>query len=192
VEPIRAFLAVDLGDETRAAAADVVRRLRGRAGAERVRFVRAENLHVTLRFLGDVDPGRTGEIAARVRAEISAIAPFELRLGALHAFPSERRARVVALALEPEAPLATLAAAAERGVVAAGLPPEARAFNGHLTLGRIQGGRFPDAVGLTPAPAPMTVREIVLYRSQLGPGGSQYTPLERMPLGGNPSPQTQP
>lgn len=189
MEPIRAFLAIDLSDEARAAAAELVRRLRGRAGSERVRWVRPENLHVTLRFLGDVDPARTREIAARVRGEVAGIAPFELRLGALHAFPSERRARVVALAVEPEAELAALAAAVERGAVAAGLPPEARAWNGHLTLGRIPDGRFPEAGGLAAAPAVTAVREVILFRSQLGPGGAKYTPLERVALGGSRSPQ---
>jgi 2'-5' RNA ligase len=192
VAPIRTFLAVELGDAMRAAAAEVARRLRGRAGAERVRFVRAENLHVTLVFLGDVEPPLAVEVAERARAEAAALAPFELRLGALHAFPTERRARVVALALEPEAPLEALAGAVARGAAAAGVALEERAFRPHLTLARLDGSRFPEAGGIAPKPAAMTVHEVVLFRSQLRPGGSQYTPLERIPLGGNQSPQSQP
>jgi 2'-5' RNA ligase len=187
VEPIRAFLAIDLSDEARAAAAELVRRLRGRAGSERVRWVRPENLHVTLRFLGDVDPARTREIAARVRGEVDGIAPFELRLGALHAFPSERRARVVALAVEPEPELAALAAAVERGVVAAGFEPERRPFNGHLTLGRVRGRRTPLLRGGCEAPS-FAVDAFVLFRSEATPAGSHYTPLERFALGGSASP----
>jgi 2'-5' RNA ligase len=191
VEPIRAFFAVELADATRAAAADVVRRLRGRAGAERVRFVRAENLHVTLCFLGEVDPALAHDAAARARTETTALAPFALALGALRAFPSPRRPRVVALELEPEAPLAALAAAVARGAAGAGLALEERAFRAHLTLGRIGDGRFPEAGGIDAAPAPMTVREAVLFQSRLGRDGSRYTPLERIALGGNQSPQTQ-
>jgi 2'-5' RNA ligase len=98
----------------------------------------------------------------------------------------------VILELTPEAPLAELAAATQRGAVAAGFPPEERRFRAHATLGRLRDGRYPDAAGLPPPPpSPGAVREVVLFQSQLGPGGSRYQPLERMPLGGQVSPHNQ-
>jgi 2'-5' RNA ligase len=150
-----------------------------------VRWVRPENLHVTLRFLGDIDPARVAPLAAHVRAQTEAIAPFALRLGVLAAFPPGRRPRVVVLELAPEAPLAALAAGVERGVVAAGCSPEARTFRGHLTLGRVrEGGAPPALAGLAVPPAVFDVTESVLFESELHPSGSRYTPLERVPLGG--------
>jgi len=183
---MRAFLAVELPDPARRAVVELVRRLRGRPGGEGVRWARPETLHVTLRFLGDdVAPEATGDLARRVGAEVAEIAPFELRLGPVRPFPSPRRPRVVALDVEPPEPLAGLAAAVERGVAAAGLPPEARPFRGHLTLGRLRGRRFPDASDLATPPTPIPVRGVVLFRSELGPDGARHTPLEQIPLGGD-------
>jgi 2'-5' RNA ligase len=184
-DAIRAFVAVDLDAEARRAAADWLSRLRAGPDAAAVRWVRAEALHVTLRFLGNVAAGRIQAIARAVGAEVARIAPFELALGPPKLFPSPRRPRVVALALEPEAPVAALAAAVERGVAAEGFEPEARRFRAHLTLGRIPGARAPALPAAADAPrVRLRVGEVVLFRSELSPSGSRYTPLERMPLGG--------
>jgi len=186
---IRAFIAVDLGDAARRAAAELSRALAGAPGGDTVRWVRPEALHVTLRFLGDVERSRTAEIAAGVAERLARVAPFRLELGGAGVFPSARQPRVVMLALAPEAPLAALADAVERGVTALGFEPEARAFRPHLTLGRVRGRRAPELSGAAPPPpSPFQVRETLLYQSQLGPGGSRYTPLERMPLGGRDHP----
>jgi 2'-5' RNA ligase len=159
--------------------------LRARPGGDAVRWVRPENLHVTLRFLGEIAPERQTPLAAQVRAQTAALAPFALRLGALASFPPARRPRVVVLELAPGEPLAALASAVERGVVAAGFAPEARAFRGHLTLGRVrEGGRPPSLAALAVPPVAFDVTESVLFASELHPSGSRYTPLERVPLGG--------
>jgi 2'-5' RNA ligase len=86
--------------------------------------------------------------------------------------------------LEPEAPLATLAEAVERGAVAAGFARETRRFHAHCTLGRARlRGRLPDVtVPVTVPDFTLDVTEAVLFRSDLGPGGARHTPLERMPL----------
>jgi 2'-5' RNA ligase len=190
---IRAFLAVDLDDAARVQALELAQRLRERPGGDHVRWVRSEALHVTLRFLGQMDPQRAGELAQRVAREVRTQEPFALRLGAPHPFPSPRRPRVVALEVEPREPLGALADAVERGVVAAGFEPEARAFRAHLTLGRMRGGRPPQMEDLDAPRAESPVRDVVLYRSHLGRGGSRHEPLERMPLGsagGDASPRT--
>jgi 2'-5' RNA ligase len=180
---LRAFFALDLDAGARTAAAELARRLREGAGGEAVRWVRPEALHVTLRFLGNVAPARVAPLAERVGAEVAAVAPFELELGEAQLFPTPRRPRVVALALTPEAPLAALAAAVERGVVAAGCAAEERSFRAHLTLGRVAPrGRPPATRGLR-AQVRWPVREVVLFRSELSPSGSKYTPLARLPLG---------
>jgi 2'-5' RNA ligase len=187
-ERVRCFFALELGPAARDAAGALLRALRRRDERGNVRWVRPEALHVTLRFLGEVETARLGALVQAVAAEAADVAPFDLSLGELAAFPSPRRPRVVALSLAPEAPLHAAAQAVERGVVAAGFPPEARGFRGHLTLGRTRGGRPPrlDDVAV-PAHDPFPVRETVLLRSQLGPGGSRYEPLERVPFGGGAS-----
>ena len=182
---LRAFFAIELDEPARLAAAQVAADLRARPGGDGVRWVRPENLHVTLRFLGEIAPERVATLAAHVRAESAALAPFTLRLGALASFPPGRRPRVVVLELAPDEPLAALASAVERGVVAAGCAPEPRAFRAHLTLGRVrERGTPPSLAGLAVPPALFDVTESVLFESELHPSGSRYTPLERVPLGG--------
>lgn len=182
---LRAFFAITLAPSARRAASALVRALREQSGSEQVRWVREENLHVTLRFLGNVEADAIGTLLARVGEQTAPLAPFELRLGAVHAFPSPRKPRVVALELLPEVPLHALAAAVERGVVAAGLPAEERTFRAHLTLGRVRPQKkFPDVTGPDTADAdPVHVTEVVLLESELHLRGARYTPLGSAPLG---------
>jgi 2'-5' RNA ligase len=184
-DAIRSFIAVDLDDGARRAAAEVARVLREAPGGRSVRWVRPESLHVTLRFLGNVEPDRVAPLARCVGEQVSPLAPFTVRLGASGLFPTPRRPRVVVLALEPEEPLEELAAAVERGVAALGFEPETRRFRAHLTLGRLRGGRGPATRGLAaPENTTLAVDEVVLFRSELHPTGARYTALERLALRG--------
>jgi 2'-5' RNA ligase len=184
---LRAFLAIEPGPEARRAAAVVAQRLA--ASLPGVRWVRPEGYHVTLRFLGRVEPAALPPLVAAARAALAGVAPFELHLGAVGLFPSPRRPRAVALVLAPEAPLVDLAARVEGAVRTAGFPAETRPFHAHLTLGRprLAAPRAPLEGGPLPA-ADFAVREVVLFRSELRPEGARYTPLERLPLGGCVSP----
>jgi 2'-5' RNA ligase len=180
---LRAFFAIELGEPARSQAAEVAAELRARPGGDAVRWVRPENLHVTLHFLGEIAQGQVEPLVAQVRAQTERVAPFALRLGALGSLPPSRRPRVLLLELEPAAPLAALARAVERGVVAAA--PEPRPFRGHLTLGRVrERGAPPSLAGVAVPPAVFDVTESVLFASQPHPSGSRYTPLGRVPLGG--------
>jgi 2'-5' RNA ligase len=181
---IRAFFAIELSDPARRAAAELAAALRARPGGDAVSWVRPEAMHVTLRFLGNIASAQVEPLLAQVRAQSRALTPFALRLGAPGCLPSARRPRVLLLELEPQAPLTALAAAVERGVVAAGCAPETRAFRGHLTLGRVkERGRPPSLDGLSAEPALFDVTESVLLASELHPSGSRYTPLGLVPLG---------
>ena len=188
---IRSFFGLELGDEARRRTAGWLEALRSRFGDEDVRWVREESLHVTLRFLGPTDPEHVPALVDAVAEASRDVAAFALTLGPAEVFPP-RRPRVVALGLEPVAPLAALAAVVERGVVAAGAPPEERPFRPHVTLGRVRRGRRLrlDAETLRAVTGSVTERrdawdvmETVLFRSDLTPTGAHYTPLARVPLG---------
>ncbi len=151
---------------------------------------------MTLHFLGNIGAERVEPVLHHVGREAAGLAPFRLDLGAVRPFPTPRRPRVVVLGLAPEAPVVGLAAAVERGVVAAGFAPEERRFRPHLTLGRLRDDHFPAVTDLAPvrpeggdAPVTTDVNEVVLFRSEPARGGSHYTPLGRMPLGGTNSSQ---
>ena len=182
---LRLFWALEIGAAARARAADVAAALRGQPGGSSVRWVREESLHVTLRFLGATDPARVADLEREVGAATRGIAPFRASLAGAVLFPSPRRPRVVALALEPEAELGELAARVERGTVAAGFAAEPRAFRAHLTLGRARDSRrvrLAVTASVTAHGDVWDVTETVLFRSDLAPGGARYTPLARVPF----------
>ncbi|MCG8589487.1 MAG: RNA 2',3'-cyclic phosphodiesterase [Proteobacteria bacterium] len=186
-DSVRAFFAVDLADDARAAAAAAVSRLRGREAFAGIRWTDPEAYHVTVRFLGDVERGRLGPLRQAVSAHVKDVAAFELELGSLSPFPPNRRPHVVALEVAPEAPLRELADAVQSGIEAAGQTCDARPLRPHVTLGRVRrGAKAPRrrAFAGLPAPAaePFAVEEVVLYQSRLDPRGARYTPLERVAL----------
>lgn len=181
---LRLFWALEIGAAARARAAGVAAALREQPGGRDVRWVREESLHVTLRFLGATDPARVADLEREVDLATRGIAPFSASLAGALLFPSARRPRVVALALEPAVELGALAERVERGTVAAGFPVEPRAFRPHLTLGRARDSRVRLAVtaSVTAHGDAWDVTETVLFRSDLAPGGARYTALARVPL----------
>jgi 2'-5' RNA ligase len=158
---------------------------RVRAPGDGVSWVREGNVHYTLRFLGDLGPGRVAAARRASSAAVRGMAPFELALGATGAFPNERRPRVLWLGATRGGEALTLLA---RSVAVAlereGFPGEDKPFVPHLTLGRVReaGGRGAGEVGARLAAeafphAPFRVEELVLVASTLSPGGSRYVRL---------------
>lgn len=184
-EVLRTFFAIELGDAARRVARDVAERLAAEPGGDAVRWTRPEAYHMTLRFLGRTPRDRVADVAGAVRRATAGTAPFVVQLGALHAFPTPKRPRVVVLDLFPTQPIEALANAVEQAVVEAGYAPEERAFHPHLTIGRVKEQSRRRApllhASLGPAePAPFDVASIVLFQSVLGAGGSRYVPLEHI------------
>jgi len=188
---LRTFFAVEIGDAARRAARAVAERLAAAPGGEAVRWVRPESYHVTMRFLGTTPRDRIAGLVAAAQRATRAIAPFELRLGALAGLPS-RRPRAVVLDVAPHESIVALAREVERAVVEAGFAPEERAFHPHLTLGRVRERQrrtpFLDPAESPADAAPFAVDSFVLFQSVLATIGAQYTPLERISLGGTFSP----
>ncbi|MFI5283129.1 MAG: RNA 2',3'-cyclic phosphodiesterase [Candidatus Dormibacterales bacterium] len=153
--------------------------------APQFRWVTPANLHLTLRFLGWVPP----EIAARVTEAVVAQPParFEIELGELGSFGRGRAARVVWIGLRSGAHEARgLAALLEAECVRAGLDPEPRVLEPHLTLARARlrsGSALPD-LPEPPRLESWTADELVLFRSHLKRAGAFYEPVERVRLGG--------
>ena len=108
-DPLRSFLAVDLAPHARAQAAQVMAQL-CQGAPDGVRWVPEENLHLTLKFLGDVEPDRIPKLIAVSTAKLERVVGFEVMLGGLGAFPNARSARVVWLGVQAGGPeLARLA-----------------------------------------------------------------------------------
>lgn len=184
---LRLFLALDLPPEAETALARVVAEL-ARIGAD-VRWVGRGKAHLTLKFLGATDPRRVPEVEAALDA-LHWPSGLALALHGLGRFPPRGPARVVWAGLEGDVgPLGDLAASLDEQMAACGFPRESRPFAPHVTLGRVRGPRALrdlDAAIERASPGfhvdlPRLCR-VVLYRSELAPGGSRYTPLREYRL----------
>lgn len=158
------------------------------AGVPGSRGVRAEQVHLTLRFAGELDPGAAEALRAGLAGAAAATAPFEATVRGVGAFPKRRDPRVVWAGLAPSGELAALHERVEAAAVAAGLPAERRRFRPHLTLARL---RRPDARAVGAwldrhaelAEPPFAVGELVLFASELRPEGARHRVLDRWALG---------
>lgn len=188
----RLFVALEPSEAVRrriAAAAAELRRSAGRA-ADDVRWVPAENVHLTLQFLGAVPEPRVPDVEAAVRDAAAASRPLALEVRGAGGFPNARRPRVVWLGLEGDvAALGALAEDLGRRLAPLGFPPEARAFSPHLTVGRARDGRGAPGLGGALAHAAEAegvawrASELVLVESHLSPKGPRYEAVLRAPLG---------
>jgi RNA 2',3'-cyclic 3'-phosphodiesterase len=176
-EAIRSFIGIGIPDLQRALLASYLDACR--AAAPDLRWVAAANLHLTLRFLGQVESGRLERLAALLR-ELP-VPPFELGLGGLGSFGRGHAVRVVWIGIGAgREDLARLAAAVEDRCADLGFPSEERPYNPHLTLARARDRRGAHVPQLPTPPelAPWPVSGFRLYRSRTGPGGAVYTVLE--------------
>ena len=191
---MRVFCAVELPAEVRQRAAEHAAGLRGRFKEVRASWPRAENLHLTLKFLGEIEESRVALLTGAAARAAGESQPFELTVEGAGAFPPRGAPRVLWLGVEDNSGgLARLHDRLEAECAAAGFGREERPFHPHLTLARLrapQGARplaqFHQETGF-PA-AQFQVMELAVMLSELGPGGSHYTPLSRHALGPRPSP----
>jgi 2'-5' RNA ligase len=152
--------------------------------ASGVVWVAADNLHVTVKFLGGVDRSRLELVDAALARAVTGVAPLELAIAGLGAFPTAARARVIWAGVggDREA-LGALAMRVERELTSIGFSPEDRAFSPHVTLGRVReprrNERLADALGRGASEAFGRARidRLSLMRSDLSREGSRYTEL---------------
>ena len=186
---IRAFLAIDLPAAWRPGLALLIQELK-KSGAE-VRWVPPGNIHLTLKFFGNVPDDEIEALAQAAREASAETAPLQLQVTGAGAFPSPNAPRVVWLGLGGDmVPLTQLFYRLEKAFAALGYPPEGRAFNPHLTLGRVKSPANREKLArlLAQMPPldwpPFEVKELILFQSVLSPQGSKYTPLKMIKLGG--------
>jgi 2'-5' RNA ligase len=193
---IRAFVAVELDQDlkrvigqTQAQAKDrLARRL---AVDARIQWVRSESIHLTLKFLGDIDEAGIEGMRIALAARISTMPGFSVEIGGLGVFPDLRAPRVIWIGLHDRSEaLSRLAAEVEAALEPLGFPREKRPFSAHLTLARIKDrarevGQALAASGAMEGAAALgqvSVHSVSLMRSDLRPSGSVYTRLWKIPL----------
>ena len=187
---VRTFVAVELDPGVRRSLRREAERLAG-SGAE-VKWVAEENLHVTLKFLGQVDRPEVPEIVRALQEAARLVAPFRAEVAGAAFFPTPTRPKIVASGVDPAAAerLTELAGRIDDALSGLGFGRERRAFRAHITLGRVRGTRGVGALAdslLTADGRPFgqqDVDAVTLFMSELSRAGPRYTALGRAPLSG--------
>jgi len=171
---MRLFIAVPLPPEIRAGLASL------QGGLPNVRWTEPENMHITLRFVGETDGGGGRDLDAEL-ASVQ-FAPFELSMTGIGCFQKKRKVHTLWAGVESSPELSALQERVERATIRAGFDPEGRKFKPHVTLARFrhgagaQVGGFMEVHNAYRSP-PFTVDHITLFESHLSNDGPRYVSL---------------
>lgn len=179
---IRSFIAISLPDSVLHAIGKAQDSLE-RFGFD-IRWVRKEGIHLTLKFLGDIEESDVERVGGAVKRAAVGTFPFTLKGAGVGVFPDLKRPRVVWAGLSGETqPLFDLQKKLEAELAQIGFPEEERPFKGHLTMGRVKGRldrlRFGDALKKVEGfeIEPFQAASVILFQSTLRSDGAVYTRL---------------
>jgi 2'-5' RNA ligase len=190
MDAIRSFVAIELSRSIQQQLAAIIGKLKS-PRTQAVRWVPAENIHLTIKFLGDVSPTNMDLLKNMLKVEVSRQNSFTLTVGGMGAFPTPKRPRVIWVGITAPTQLTSLVHLVEAETNKLGYASEERPFSPHLTLGRVSQNATPEQVHLVAeALAGLTVgqlgtaevREVILFKSELRPSGAEYAPLLKVPL----------
>jgi len=174
---MRAFLAVPLPSRIRRELAAVA------AGVPRLRAQDPDTIHLTIRFLGEIE--HHGPVVEALEPVVAAHARFPVHLRGIRGFPESRRARGVWVSVgEGQVQAGALAVGVQQALEPLGFPPERRAFRAHVTLGRFRTPRRvpPELVDHERDFGRFSAERLVLYRSILSPEGAIHEPVAELSL----------
>lgn len=177
-------MAVEMPEDVRQQFKEVQTTLRG-ADAH-VKWVEPHNIHLTLKFLGDITENQLETLCQGVTEGVQGITPFEINLSRLGAFPNLKRPRVIWIGVEDgKEEMIRLQQQLEESIFNHGFPKEDRKFSPHLTIGRVKSPRGLDDLVTIMKDTPfesnsIEIREVVVMKSTLTPEGPIYTPLRRI------------
>lgn len=181
-EKIRAFLALDLPDEVIRFLEDISSRLKNSMAD--IKWVSPQSMHLTIKFLGDVEKSSIRDIERMVRPIFSVQAQFALDISGIGVFPNLRQPRILWIGMsDPSGQLNKMVAVVEEALDALGFERESRTFTPHLTLGRVRSQKgkdkllaLMDSLRFSPSMRFMTERAI-LFESNLERSGARYNAL---------------
>lgn len=182
----RTFIAIELTSEVRARVAQHIACLRRELPDVRASWSREDNLHLTLKFLGNVPVADIPKVSDAVASAAKSVSPFDLTFSGCGTFPPHGRPSVLWIGAQASG-LQALHSAIDHQLEVAGFPRESRPFHPHLTSARLrqsQGARelanLHQSLGF--APVAFAVSEVVVFRSELLKQGSKHTAISRHPL----------
>jgi 2'-5' RNA ligase len=191
MEKIRSFIAIELPGELKQALTELQRKFKS-AGSLPVKWVDPGNIHLTLKFLGDIDAADTSKIITALEEAVRGLPPFNLEVRGLGVFPNMSRIQIIWVGLYGDlGKLSQLQKRIETSLKPLGFPPEARPFSPHLTLARVRDFAHPDErqkLGKLISAASfeekyaINVNAINLMKSQLTREGPIYSKLGAVTL----------
>lgn len=192
---IRSFIAIPLTSEIHHNLADFDKLYSLDSRASGLRLVKPSNIHLTLKFLGEIEPSQVGILKNCLNQVTKDFAPFTASIQGLGAFPNWRnRPRVIWVGVVPTAPIQKIFKRVDSATAQVGFPSEARTFSPHLTLARVSSScstQPPDSLlhklmTLTPQPdfGSMVVNKLILFKSVLLSEGPVYSILSSHPFSG--------
>lgn len=184
---MRLFVAIELADVVRKSLVALQERLKGKWPD--VRWTSPQQLHLTVKFLGEVADGDVPAVCEAVAKGAASVPPFRLETGVCGCFPERGAVRIVWVeAVEPSGALRDCVQAVEAQLAPIGFAPEARPFAAHVTIGRVRedrshGGLRAAVEASRASAAGQDVTRLVLMSSELSPKGSTYAVVSRAKLG---------
>lgn len=182
----RVFCAVELPDEVRARLQQHVARLRAEFPDAAASWSRVENIHLTLKFFGNVAVDQIAKISAAATGTVAEFEQFKIDIGGTGVFPRPSRAQVLWIGIsDPSGKLTELQKRFENECAKEGFEKEERAYRPHLTIARLRKPerQLVDAHLRTDfGTADLTLKELIVFRSELSPKGSRYTAISRHEL----------
>ncbi len=184
---MRSFIAIEIEDNLKNKVGDFIHQMK-RLNAP-VRWIPPPGIHLTLKFLGEISEAQAVEVSAMLDTIVRLQTVFSLHIAGVGTFPvRSSHPRVIWAGISQEAPLSALHTDLEKVLLKAGFPSEKRAFNPHLTLGRVKSNR-----GIKPLVqalqdnalwvfGSMPVNRIILFKSDLMPSGAKYSQIHSVDL----------
>jgi 2'-5' RNA ligase len=183
---IRAFIAIDLSPEIHQRLNETLDNYKAQLGKVQIRWVAVTNIHLTLKFLGDVSLANLDILTDMIQSEVSDHHQFEISVGGSGAYPNNRQPRVIWVGVEAPQELVAIQNGIETATARLGFAREERAFSPHLTLGRVSRNATSQDVKAISQTLEKTrvgflgavrVENVYLYRSDLRPTGAVYTQI---------------
>lgn len=188
---MRTFIAIDFPDDILEKIAKIISFLRSQTPEKALKWVDKDNLHMTLKFIGEIREDSLPDIQSLMTRALQGHDFFKISIGRLGMYPNHNNPRVVWLGITAEETLFTIQRKLDLTLQDAGIPSEKRAYSPHLTIARLRRDMDPTATRLigetlsqfkVDSPGSVLVRQILLYQSQLTSSGPIYSPLLTFPL----------
>ncbi|MDT8381724.1 MAG: RNA 2',3'-cyclic phosphodiesterase [Brevefilum sp.] len=188
---MRTFVAIDFSPQIRGKIGEIIKYFKTQTPDYALKWVEPQNLHMTIKFLGEISEGHLQTIKDLLSDTIKGRSSFEIEVTGMGMYPSAHKPRVIWLGIEGSGPLKDIHKSLDQALQKASIPPDKRGLSPHLTIARIRRNvetlivqdigktlsQFKiDSLGIC------TVYKVVLYKSTLTPGGPIYDPLLSIPL----------